>query len=138
MKHRFLAYAAALLTLTVLDGIWLGYIARDFYQREIAEVAAPSFRVVPAVLFYLGYPALIAGLTLWPRPPTLAAAAGRAALLGLLAYGTYDLTNMATLKQWSALLAITDTAWGTVLTALMGAAAFAAIDRRRGRGLKQR
>ncbi len=123
------AYAAALAALTVLDGLWLGFVARDFYQREMVEVAAASFRKVPALLFYVAYPAFIVGLTLTAAPGSVGQAALRAAALGLLAYGTFDLTNMAVLKQWGVGLALTDMAWGTFITAAMGAAAYMAFVR---------
>jgi uncharacterized membrane protein len=123
------AYLAGLLVLTVLDGVWLGFVARDFYQREMAAVAAESFRKVPAVLFYLGYPVGVMALALNPLPDTLGTAMARSALVGLVAYGTYDLTNLATLKHWSVQLACMDTVWGVVISAAIGAAAYLVASR---------
>ena len=123
------AYGAALLTLAALDGLWLGLVARTFYQREMVAVAAESFRVVPAVLFYLGYPAGLLALALHPQPATLGAAVFRAGLVGLLAYGTYDLTNMVTLKSWSVQLALVDVAWGIFISAAMGGVAYSVLQR---------
>jgi len=124
MKTWAMAYGAALLVLAVLDGIWLGIAARDFYQRELADLMAEQIRIVPALLFYLLYPAGVVTLGLWPRPPTLTACAARCGIVGALAYGTYDLTNLATLNGWSATLTIVDIVWGIVITAAMGAAAW--------------
>lgn len=101
----FVAYAwgylAALLAVGVLDGLWLGVIARSFYQAEMAPVAAESFKLVPAALFYFLYPIGILALALAPVATSWPEALARSALLGLVVYGVYDLTNMATLKAWS-------------------------------------
>jgi uncharacterized membrane protein len=116
------AYGTALLVLTVLDGLWLGLVARDFYQREIGALMVSDVRKLPALLFYLGYPMGLVLLALTPRPDSLAQALMRGALMGLVAYGTYDLTNLATLKGWSARMAVVDTAWGMVVSAAAAAA----------------
>ncbi len=120
------AYGAALLVIGVLDAAWLGLIARDFYRREMREVAAENFRKGPALAFYLLYPIALLVLSLSPLPADWGAASWRAALVGLTAYATYDLTNWATLKQWSWRLALADMAWGTFISAAAGAAAFVA------------
>ena len=129
MSRWIWTYVAALVTLAVLDGVWLGLVARNFYQREMAAVAADSFRLLPAALFYLAYPVGVLYLTLYPLPATLGEAVLRAAVVGLLAYGTYDLTNMATLKSWSLPLALTDMAWGSFITAAIGGVAYSVLRR---------
>lgn len=123
------AYAAALLVVGVLDALWLGLLAKDFYRSEMAAVAAADVRWLPALLFYLLYPVGLMALALVPAPETLPGAVLRAGLVGLVAYGTYDLTNMATLKQWSWGLALTDTVWGTFLSAAAGGAAYWVLKR---------
>ena len=132
MNRWIWGYGAALAALTVLDGLWLGFVARDFYQRELAAVIAEPIRKLPALLFYLAYPLGVIALALHPMPSSLAAAIGRAALVGLFAYGTYDLTNLATLKSWSVPLTAVDMAWGTFITAMIGAAAYGAMQWRLG------
>jgi uncharacterized membrane protein len=122
-------YGAALLVMGVLDAVWLGVIARDLYRREIGELMAAQVRLLPAALFYLGYPAGLVALALQPTPDSIWMAAWRSALFGLVAYGTYDLTNMATLRQWSATLTLADMAWGAFASALAGTAAFYAMQR---------
>ncbi len=122
-------YGAALLVMGVLDALWLGVIARDLYRRELGELMAANVRVVPAALFYLAYPAGLVALALQPQPESMSMAAWRSALVGLVAYGTYDLTNMATLRQWSVTLTLADVAWGAFASALAGTAAFAAMQR---------
>ena len=122
-------YGAALLVMGVLDAVWLGFIARDFYRREIGDLMAAEVHKLPAALFYFGYPAGLVALALQPLPEGPFMAARRGALLGLVAYGTYDLTNMATLRQWSPTLALADIAWGTFASALAATAAYHAMQR---------
>lgn len=116
------SYGVAFLVLGVLDGLWLVFVARDFYQREIGALMLSEVSKLPALLFYLGYPMGLVLLALTPRPDSMALAVARCALLGLVAYGTYDLTNLATLKGWSVRLALVDTAWGAMVSAAAGAA----------------
>jgi uncharacterized membrane protein len=129
MKAWLWAYGAALLAIGVLDALWLGFVARDFYRTEMASVAAPEVRRLPALAFYLLYPAGLLALTLSPAPSDFWSAVGRAALVGALCYATYDLTNLATLRQWSWRLAAADVAWGTFLSAAAGACAYVAWRR---------
>ncbi|MFY0596737.1 MAG: DUF2177 family protein [Cognatishimia sp.] len=101
-----------------VDAIGLKFLVKPVFERHISHLFADPFRVVPAAVFYLGY---IAGL-LWfvsvpalrANDPTAALIGG--ALLGLLAYGTYEFTNYATLKDWSFEQVATDLIWGGVLT----------------------
>ena len=131
MRSWLWAYAATLLAVGVLDAIWLGLVARDFYRTEMASIALPEVRLLPAALalFYLLYPAALLALALVPVPDDWSDAAGRAALVGLVSYGMYDLTNLATLRPWSARLAAVDISWGTTLSAIAGAAGFLAWER---------
>jgi uncharacterized membrane protein len=127
MKTALWGYAAALVLVGVLDGLWLGLIARDFYKRELGDLMTDSVRWLPAAVFYFGYPAGLVALVLHPMPATLGAATAKAALFGLVVYAVYDMTNMATLRHWSVKLALVDIAWGTLVAAAAGAAAFAAM-----------
>ncbi len=124
MKTWLAGYGAALLVVGVLDALWLGVLARDFYRRELGDLMASSVRLLPAVVFYVGYPAGVVALALSPLPDSLGSAVAKSALLGLVVYGVYDMTNMATLRRWSWQLAATDMAWGTLVTALAGGAAW--------------
>ena len=127
MKVWLTGYGAALLVIGVLDALWLGFLARDFYRRELGNLMTDAVRVVPAAIFYFGFPAGLVTLVLTPLPSGLGEAMWKSALLGLLAYGVYDMTNMATLRHWSLKLALTDMAWGTFITMAAGAAAFVAM-----------
>ncbi len=122
-------YGAALLVMGVLDAVWLGFVARDFYRNEAGEMLAEEVRKLPAALFYCAYPAGLVTLALQPEPAGPASAAWRSALVGLVAYGTYDLTNLATLRHWSYTLTLADVAWGAFASAVAGTAAYFAMQR---------
>lgn len=129
MTRYLWAYGAALLVMGALDAAWLGFVAKGFYAQHMAAHQADSFRVVPALLFYLAYPAGLVALALAPLPESMAGGVLRAALVGLIAYGVYDMTNLATLRDWSTKLALVDLAWGTFASAVAGAAAYAVLKR---------
>jgi uncharacterized membrane protein len=120
-------YLAALLVMGVLDALWLGWLARDFYRQEIGSQMADPIRWGPALVFYFAYPAALVALALFPAGQPLGTQIARAALVGLVAYGVYDLTNLATLRHWPVKLALVDAAWGTFAsTAAGGVAAWVA------------
>lgn len=122
-------YGAALLVMGVLDAFWLGFVAHEFYRQEVGEMMTAQVRKLPAALFYLTYPAGLVTLALHPAPDGPSMAGWRSALVGLVAFGTYNLTNMATLHQWSYTLMLADVAWGAFASALAGTAAFFAMQR---------
>ena len=123
MTRTAIIYLAIAVTLFVLDMAWLMWIARDWYQQGIGHLMAARPQLVPAALFYLLFPV---GLLVFAVLPGHVQGVTRAALLGGLfgffAYATYDLTNLATLKDWPVGLSILDVTWGT----LAGTAASAA------------
>ncbi len=127
MKIWLAGYGAALLVIGLLDALWLGFIAKDFYRRELGPLMADPIRIGPAAIFYFGFPAGLIALALTPLPAGLGQAVLRSALLGLVAYGVYDMTNLATLRGWTVKLALVDMAWGTAIAASAGAAAFSAM-----------
>lgn len=100
------------------DAVGLRVLIKPVFERHVAHLFADPFRVVPAALFYLGY---VAGMLWFVSLPALrngdplAALAGGVAL-GLMAYGTYEFTNFATLRDWSIHQVAVDTLWGGVLT----------------------
>jgi uncharacterized membrane protein len=119
-----LAYGVALVAMALLDGVWLGWLARDFYKAELGALMAETVRWGPAALFYLLYPLGLVFLALQPQPSSWFEAVLRCAVVGLVAYGTYDLSNLATLRGWSLRLCVVDIAWGTVASAMAGAVAY--------------
>jgi uncharacterized membrane protein len=118
MRLRWLAvYGFMLLVLLALDAVWLGVVARGMYARELGHLLAPSVRWGAAAFFYLLYVAGLLALVVAPsRAATAGEAAWRGALFGLVAYATYDLTNLATLSGWPLSVTIVDLAWGAAIT----------------------
>ena len=119
----FAAYAVALVVMSALDGLWLGWLATSFYQEQLGALMTDSVRIVPAAIYYVGFPLAIVYLALLPSA-TLGEAVLRSAALGLTAFGVYDLTNLATLRGYTVLMTVVDMAWGTFASALGGAAAY--------------
>ena len=117
------AYAVALAVVGVLDGLWLGWLAKSFYQEQLGALMTDSVRIVPAAIYYFGFPLAIVYLALMPAT-SLGEAVLRSAVLGLAAFGVYDMTNLATLRGYTVLMVVVDMAWGTFATALSGAAAY--------------
>ncbi|RZI93617.1 MAG: DUF2177 family protein [Rubrivivax sp.] len=116
-------YFAALLVMGVLDALWLGWLAKDFYRQEIGPQMVDPIRWAPALIFYFAFPAALVILAVFPAGQPLGMQIARAALVGLVAYGVYDLTNLATLRHWPLKLALVDTAWGTLASTAAGTAA---------------
>ena len=118
---RFLAQlGVAAVVMGVADGAWLGTMGNRFYRRRLGGLMRARPDAVAAGAFYVLY--LVAAVLLVVRPGealgwTSWEIAGMGALLGAAAYGTYDLTNRATLTVFPWSLALVDLAWGTVLTA---------------------
>ncbi len=119
-----IAYLAVIVAVAVLDAVWLGLVAKGLYQREMGSLMADPVRVVPAALFYVLYPLAVVYLVLWNQPASLLDAALRSAVLGLAAYGAYDLTNMAVVRDWPVRLSLIDWTWGGVITTLAGSAGY--------------
>lgn len=115
----FTAFTAVLLSMLVLDGIWLLWIAKRFYASQIGHLMANSPKLGPVVMFYLIYALGLTFLVVLPAIQgnySLVKVFGMGALIGLMAYGAYDFTNHATLRDWPTLMTIVDLLWGTFLT----------------------
>ncbi|MGN8122954.1 DUF2177 family protein [Pseudomonas sp. 22082] len=117
MKKALIAYVATLLAFLLLDGLWLGVLMAPTYRELLGSLMLEKPLLVPAAVFYCLY---VFGCVVFVVLPSLTwqRAARLGALLGLVAYGTYDLTNWATLRGWSAQVSLMDWAWGTFATAL--------------------
>lgn len=114
-----LVFAGVAVSLLILDIFWLSTMARRLYRPELGDMIAEKFRPVPAICFYLIY---VLGVTYFAALPAVEASSGAkalvdGALLGALAYSTYDLTNHATLQRWSLRVTLIDIAWGVFLSA---------------------
>jgi uncharacterized membrane protein len=119
-----IAYVATAIVFFGLDFVWLSKLAVGFYKREIGQLMLPKPNFVAAGVFYLFY---IAGIVYFAVAPSFTGSSIGEALLsgaifGFLAYGTYDMTNLSTLKGWTWRLCVVDIIWGTLLTGLAAAA----------------
>ena len=111
----------ALASFLVVDLIWIGLIARTFYQERLGFLLASSPNWAAAIIFYLMF---IAGLLFFVVLPGLKdkafiASLSRAAVFGLLTYGTYDLTNLALIEGWPVSVTIVDMIWGMTLSVIV-------------------
>lgn len=117
LQFYFRLYVAALTTFLVLDLTWLGLIARDFYHNHLSHLMATNTNWPAAILFYTIF---VLGLTILAIRPglqntSLQKAILLGALYGFFTYATYDLTNLATLRDWPIFLTVVDIVWGTFL-----------------------
>ena len=119
-------YLASGVVFCLADALWLGVVIKDFIASELGGLLLDSPRKVPALVFYLLYVFAIVVFAVLPalRNQSALSALALGALLGLCAYGTYDLSNLATLQRWSTRFALVDIGWGTVLTALAALAGY--------------
>lgn len=102
----------------VIDAIMLRLYMAPLFERYIGPMMLENIRLAPAALFYMAY---VAGLLYLVSVPALKSGAPiliPAAILGFMAYGTFEFTNYAILKGWNLRMVVTDVAWGTVLTAV--------------------
>lgn len=125
MKYLIL-YIVGLVTLLVLDFLWLGVISKNFIQKEIGHLMAENFNVIAAGLFYLIYVAVLLILIVLPvmKDCNWGKLITNASLFGMICYATYDLTNLATLKNWPVQMTIVDILWGTFVTIATAAATY--------------
>lgn len=129
MLRYLIAYAATAIVFLGIDFVWLSR-AVGFYKSELGDMIADKPNLVVAALFYAIYIAGIVILAVLPavREGSWTTAALMGGVLGLVAYATYDLTNLATLRQWSTMVTVVDIGWGTFLTAISALAGYAATS----------
>jgi uncharacterized membrane protein len=124
-------YLITLLAFFAIDMVWLGLVARTFYGQQLDFLLSPTTNWAAAIIFYLLFIlgilvfVVLPGLEDDSRKTTIL----RAALFGLVTYATYDLTNLATVKDWPLLVTIVDLAWGTVLSIAVSCIGFLAGKR---------
>lgn len=126
MSFYIKLYFATLLAFFAIDIVWLGLVASSFYRKQLGFIMADNPNWLAAIIFYLLF---IVGILFFVVVPgleqnSLQATLLRAALFGLITYATYDLTNLATLKNWPLLVTVIDLIWGTVLSTLVSTASF--------------
>jgi uncharacterized membrane protein len=127
----FKLYGVALVTFFAMDLLWLGVVARGFYQTHMGHLMKPSVNWAAAVAFYLLFLVGLVVLVIVPavERQSLAQAVALGALFGLVTYAAYDLTNLATLEGFPLKVALVDLVWGAVLCATISAMTFLASTR---------
>ena len=123
-KQIAIAYVASAVVFLALDAAWLTTMADRLYRPALGRLLLERYDIVPAALFYALY---VAGIVVFAVAPGIASgrwttSLGYGALLGLVAYATYDLTNKATLRDWPWRVTLADLGWGTFVTAAAAAA----------------
>lgn len=120
-KQMVILYLITLAVFFLIDIVWLGVVAKNFYRLHLGTMLSPKVNWGAAILFYLLF---IAGLLIFVIRPALVQGAVLPALLlgalfGLISYATYDLSNLATLKDWPLIVTVVDLVWGTTLGGLV-------------------
>lgn len=123
-KQAVTLYLITLAVFFVIDMIWLGVVAKGFYRKHLGTMLSPKVNWAAALLFYLVF---IVGLLIFVIRPALAQGEPLKALLlgalfGLISYATYDLSNLATLKDWPIIVTVVDLVWGATLGGLVSLA----------------
>ena len=118
MAYYLKLYVATFVAFFAIDMVWLGLVASTFYRKYLGFLMAPNPNWLTAVAFYLLF---VVGILVFVVVPgleggSLRTTLLRAALFGLISYATYDLTNLATVKDWPLLVTVVDMMWGTVLS----------------------
>ena len=131
MLSSAIGYVVALFTFVAADMVWLGTMASRLYKPTLRDIAISGVNLPPAIVFYLVYPI---GLLIFAVQPALKSgslthAVVYGALFGLFTYATYDLTNYATLRNWTLQLTLVDIAWGAVLGAIASLLSFLAASK---------
>ena len=124
-------YAVAFTAFIVIDLVWLGFIASNLYKKYLGYIMRPSPNWTVAIIFYLLY---LVGVVYFVINPALLKQSWKYALFtgmffGFITYATYDLTNLATLKNWPPLITVVDLIWGTVLGGLVSLVTYLIITR---------
>jgi uncharacterized membrane protein len=126
MAYYIKLYFATLAVFLAIDLVWLSLVARGFYRKQLGFLLSPSPNWLAAIIFYLLF---VVGLLVFVVAPGLEAGSLkitllRAALFGLITYATYDLTNLATVKNWPIPITLVDLAWGTTLSVIVSLIGF--------------
>jgi uncharacterized membrane protein len=126
MMIYFTGYIATLLTFAVVDMAWLATMTPRFYRPTLGDILISGVNLPPAIVFYLLYPIGLLVFAMYPalKSGSIKTAIVYGALFGFFTYATYDLSNYATLRNWTLQLTLADVAWGTILAAIASTAAF--------------
>jgi uncharacterized membrane protein len=121
-----LTYVTTVFIFIAMDAIWLTHTSNVLYFPTLGDILLTEPKLIPAAVFYLIYPIGLVAFALRPAFDSQDAlnAVVNGALYGALAYATYDLTNYATLRNWTLSITLIDVAWGTCLSGLTSALVF--------------
>ena len=121
-----ISYLLTAVVFFAIDIVWLGFIAKNLYRKYLGSFLSDHVNWAAAIIFYLIYIIGISVFAIYPsvNKDSVLNAILLGALFGAIAYATYDLTNLATLKNWPLPIVFIDIAWGAVLTALVSVAGF--------------
>ncbi|HQV68235.1 MAG TPA: DUF2177 family protein [Thermoflexales bacterium] len=126
MTRTIKLYLIAFVAFLAIDGVWLTFVAQGVYKQYLGYLMSPTPNLLAAGIFYLLF---IVGLLVFVILPglkegSLGNTLLRGALFGLVSYATYDLTNLATVKDWPIAITVIDLIWGTVLSAAVSFVTF--------------
>lgn len=118
MLQTLQTYGIGLGTFLLLNTIWLNIAAKDLYQRSLGSYLAPEPNILVTLLFSIVFVAALMYFVIWParKLKDISSALLRAAIFGAICYATLNLTNLANLRDWPAMLVVIDIVWGSVLT----------------------
>ncbi|MDD4785222.1 MAG: DUF2177 family protein [Candidatus Shapirobacteria bacterium] len=124
-------YFVALFSFLLIDGVWLTVVAKNFYAKHLGYLMAKPPNLLAAGIFYLIYIFGLVVLALSPalQKGSLISAILMGALFGFCAYATYDLTNLATIKDWPLIVTIVDLIWGAVLSGSVAGVSFLILNK---------
>jgi len=126
MFKNLLQYGIVLIIFFSVDLFWLGVVAKKLYAQHLGYIMAPQVNWAAALIFYLIF---ILGLLIFVIQPALVTQSlvrliFSAALFGLVTYATYDLTNLATLKDWPIIITVIDLIWGMSLSVIVSVVSY--------------
>ncbi len=121
-----LLYVCIIVPFCLMDGVWLTAMGNLLYKPTLGDILLPNVNLPPAIAFYLMFPIgiLVFGVLPALKAGSVSPALIYGALFGALAYATYDLTNYATLRNWTLLITVADIAWGAIASATAAAASY--------------
>ena len=124
-----IAYVVVLIVFGAIDAVWLSTMGPLLYRPALGDILAQNLRIAPAIAFYLTYPIGVVVFAVLPalRAQTPLTAAALALLFGALAYATYDLTNYATLRNWTLPITVLDISYGGLASSIAATAAYFAV-----------
>lgn len=131
MTKFLVAYAGILIAYLILDGLWLGVIAKDSYNESMGELMRDKFHIWPWFVFYLFYSFAILYLAIIPNinAQSILPVAISAVILGAAAYGAYNLTAYSIIEDWPLDITIKDWIWGSFVTTASACAGFIALKK---------